>query len=152
MVLLGAVPAVFASGPEVVIRLVAPAALAPGAKAPVVVEMTLGQGWHVNGHAPSQSYLIPTVVSLTASGGALSAVRYPTPRERRYEFADEPLAVYEGKVRFESQLTLPETASGKVSIEGVLSYQACNDHQCFAPARAAFAGTVAVGRASAGKE
>jgi len=133
-----AVPAarpVAAAAPEVQVRLVAPARLAAGAKGTVAVEMELGRGWHVNSHMPSHEYLVPTTLDLTASSGTLSAVRYPSHVARRFEFADEPIAVYDGAVRFEAELAVPESAGGEIVVDAVLGYQACDDHQCYPPAR-----------------
>jgi DsbC/DsbD-like thiol-disulfide interchange protein len=131
--------------PQVEARLIAPATLAAGTTGAVVVEMTIGPGWHVNSHKPLQSFLIPTTATLTASAGALSEITYPEPVRRRFAFADEELAVYEGTVRFESQLSLPKPATGSVALDGVLSYQACNDSQCYPPAKVALKASVAVG-------
>jgi hypothetical protein len=124
-----------ADGPDIRAKVAAPASLAPGSKGTVVVEMTLGKGWHVNSHTPSEDFLIPTNVTLAASAGSLSAVRYPKDVERRFEFSEKPLRVYEGTVRFEADLTMPADGGGKVTLSGALSYQACNEQQCFAPAK-----------------
>ncbi len=124
-----------AAQPDVRARVVAPQQLNAGAPAVVVVEMTVGSGWHVNSHTPSEKYLIPTDVALKASAGTLSAIRYPRDVEKRFAFSDKPLRVYEGTVRFEADLSAPDGASGEASIQGELSYQACNDQQCFAPAK-----------------
>ncbi|MFI5181676.1 MAG: protein-disulfide reductase DsbD domain-containing protein [Thermoanaerobaculia bacterium] len=124
-----------ASKPDVKAALLAPRAAAPGSKTTVVVELTLGRGWHVNSHTPSESFLIPTNVTLASGTGRLSSVRYPKHVEKRFAFWEKPLAVYEGTVRFEADLEVPSGAAGKVAISGQLSYQACNDQQCFAPAK-----------------
>jgi len=137
------------SGPQVQARLIAPASLAAGGKGIVVLEMTLGPGWHVNSHRPLQSFLIPTTATLTTSSGTLSDIHYPEPVKKRFEFADQPLAVYHGTVRFESELALPATATGKVTLGGVLAYQPCNDSQCFPPAKATLNATVDVAGAQA---
>jgi hypothetical protein len=135
-----------AEGPDIRAKISAPASLAPGAKGTVVVEMTLGSGWHVNSHTPSEKFLIPTNVTLAASAGTLSAVRYPKDVERRFEFSETPLRVYEGTVRFEADLTLPGNASGKIAVSGAVAYQACDDKQCFAPAKIPLATSVAVSK------
>ena len=93
--------------PDVRARLIAPARVPAGSKATLVVEMAIGEHWHVNSHIPSEPYLIPMAVALTASRGALSAVRYPKDVKRSFEFADQPLRVYEGTVRFEADLEIP---------------------------------------------
>jgi len=133
-----------AEKPDVRARLIAPAELAAGSKGTIAVEMTIGGKWHVNSHTPSESYLIPTEVTLTASAGALSSVRYPGDVEKRFSFSDKPLRVYAGTVRFEADLDLPAGAGGSVSIAGSVSYQACDDKQCFAPAKIPLEATLAV--------
>ena len=129
-----AAPSLAAERPDVRAALQAPAKLAPGARATVTVELRIGEGWHVNSHAPADVFLVPTEVALAAPGAKLSAVRYPKDVERRFPFSDKPLRVYDGTVRFEADLELPRTATGNVTVEGSVSYQACNERQCFAPA------------------
>jgi DsbC/DsbD-like thiol-disulfide interchange protein len=133
-----------AEKPDVRARVDAPASLDAGAKGRIAVEMKLGSGWHVNSHTPSETYLIPTVVTLTASRGTLSPVRYPKDVEKQFSFSEKPLRVYEGTVRFEADLDLPADAIGPASIRGSLSYQACNDRQCFPPGKILLEASVAV--------
>jgi hypothetical protein len=133
-----------AEKPDVRAKVIAPARVGAASKATLVVEMATGAHWHVNSHTPSEPYLIPTSVALTASRGTLSAVRYPKDVERRFEFADKPLRVYEGTVRFEADLELPAGAAGDVRVAGDLSYQACNERQCFAPAKIPLEATMVV--------
>ena len=123
-----------AEKPEVRVALVAPPQLAPGARATVIIEMTLGSGWHVNSHAPGEKFLIPTEVNLTTTQGTFSEVRYPRHVEKRFAFADKAMLVYEGTARFEADLSLPAGASGDAVVAGTVVFQACNDRQCFAPA------------------
>lgn len=138
-------PLAAAEKPDVRARLIAPARLTSGSKTTLAVEMTIGSGWHVNSHMPSEPYLIPTNVSLTAPRGNLSAVRYPKDVSRRFEFSEKPLRVYEGTVRFEADLDVPAGAGGDLRMAGDLSYQACNERQCFAPAKIPLEATIAVG-------
>jgi thiol:disulfide interchange protein DsbD len=133
--LAGLAPPALAATPDVKARLLAPARLAAGATGTVVVEMTLGPGWHVNSQAPAQSFLIPTHLRLSTSAGTFSPVRYPRHILKRFEFSEEPLAVYEGKVNFEANLTLPDSAAGEIFLDGILRYQACDERTCFPPAK-----------------
>jgi thiol:disulfide interchange protein DsbD len=126
-------PSLLAQKPDVKVRLVSPTSSAAGAKTTVVVEMTLGPKWHVNSHTPAEDFLIPTDLTLKASAGKLSPIRYPKHVERKFAFSEKPLRVYEGTVRFEAYLDLPAGAKGTVSLSGTLGYQACNDEQCFMP-------------------
>jgi DsbC/DsbD-like thiol-disulfide interchange protein len=133
-----------ASKPEVRVGLVAPPQMAAGTRAVVVVEMTLGDGWHVNSHSPGEKFLIPTDVSLTATLGTLSEVRYPPHVEKHFAFADKPMLVYEGTVRFEADLSLPAGATGEAVVAGTVSFQSCNERQCFAPAKLPVEAKIAV--------
>ncbi len=133
-----------AEKPDVRAKIIVPASAPAGAKSTLAVELTLGPQWHVNSHTPSETFLIPTDLSLTTSAGTLSPVRYPSQVERRFSFSEKPLRVYEGTVRFETDLDLPSTAAGKAAIAGTLSYQACNDRQCFAPAKIPLDATIGI--------
>ena len=132
---LGSVVARAGDKPDVRARVIVAERAAAGSKVPVVVEMTISAGFHVNSHTPSDKFLIPTNVAAAASAGSLSAFRYPPDVEKRFSFSDKPLKVYEGTVRFDADLEVPADAKGEVQLEGALTYQACNDVQCFAPAK-----------------
>ncbi len=133
-----------AEKPDVRATLVAPPGATAGTRVALTVELTLGPGWHVNSHTPSEPFLIPTDVSLATTAGAVSEVRYPAQVERSFAFSDKPLRVYEGTVRFEAELSLPDTATGSARISAVVSYQACNDRQCFAPAKVPIEASIAI--------
>jgi DsbC/DsbD-like thiol-disulfide interchange protein len=131
----GISPPLGADKPDVQARLLAAERQSSPSKSVIVVEMRIGPGWHVNSHTPSEKFLIPTTVVLTSSAGAFSPVRYPKDVEKRFSFSPKPLRVYEGTVRFETDLELPAGAAGAAEITGGLDYQACNQNMCFAPAR-----------------
>ena len=133
-----------AEKPDVRARLLVPESAAAGSRVPIAVEMSLGPGWHVNSHTPAEKFLIPTELHLTATAGALAPIRYPPHVERRFEFAETAMLVYEGTVRFETELTLPADAGDRVSIAGSVSFQACNEKQCFPPSRIALEATLVV--------
>jgi hypothetical protein len=133
-----------AEAPDVHARLVVATSIAPGTKGTIVVLLDVGSAWHVNSHTPSDAFLIPTDIDLAASIGTLSPVRYPQDVERRFPFSEKPLKVYEGAVAFEIELELPSTATAEVSLSGTLSYQACNDRQCFPPAALPLAAVIRV--------
>lgn len=133
-----------AEKPQVQAKLIAPAQAPTASKQTVTVEMTIGSKWHVNSHTPSETYLIPTDVALKSSAGALSPVRYPRDIEKRFSFSDKPLRVYEGTVRFEVELEIPAAAAGPLSVAGTVSYQACDDQQCYAPAKISVEASIVV--------
>ena len=138
----------YAEKPDVRAKIIVPSGVPAGAKATLVVELTLGPTWHVNSHTPSESFLIPTNLSLTTSAGTLSPVRYPPQVERQFSFSEKPLRVYEGTVRFETDLELSPAAAGTAAITGTLSYQACNNQQCFAPAKIPLDANIVIARST----
>ncbi len=144
LAILAVAPSLLAQKPDVKVRLILPASAAPGAKTTVIVEMALGPKWHVNSHTPAEDFLIPTNLTLEASGGKVSAFRYPKQVERKFAFSDKPLRVYEGTVRFEADVDLPAGAKGTVSVSGTLGYQACNEEQCFMPVKVPLEGKLPV--------
>ena len=133
-----------AEGPDVKARILGPSRVASGSKTTLRVEMTIAPCRHVNSHTPSESFLIPTTVSLKTSAGSLSPIRYPKDVEKSFSFSDKPLRVYEGVILIETDLQLPGDASGELSLSGELSYQACNDKQCFPPKKLPLEARIAV--------
>jgi thiol:disulfide interchange protein DsbD len=111
--------------------------LHPGAAAAAAVILTVERGWHVNAREPSLEYLIPTGLELKAPPGIdISPVSYPEPRVQKFEFAPEPLRVYEGESALRFDLRAREEAPpGPRRIEGTLTVQACSHNLCLAPAR-----------------
>ena len=66
--------------------------------------------------------------------GITATVKYPKAVMKKFDFADQPIAVYEVTVTIE--VVLKKT--GDISITGqprlLLNYQACNDSACLTPA------------------
>jgi len=68
------------------------------------------------------------------AGISVSFVRYPDPLTRTFEFADKPLAVYEGETLITVQLQADRTAkSGRTNLSATLRVQACDEKVCYAP-------------------
>ena len=138
-----AAPAADLPRPEEVVTPTAFASLSglhPGGRVRIAVAADVLEGWHVNAHVPSSDYLIPTVVELEAPPGiVVGEPTYPEGEMVTFEFADEPLRVYEG--RFYVVVTLEAAAgadTGPRRLEGTLSYQPCSDRICLAPAEVRF--------------
>jgi thioredoxin:protein disulfide reductase len=101
------------------------------------IDAQIAASFHVNSHTPSEEYLIPTSVSLTLPPGVTAGEpRYPAGAMKKFSFAEKPLSVYEG--RFSVDVPLTWSAAGPVPVSGKVSFQACNDTQCYAPASIAF--------------
>ena len=120
--------------------------LHPGGQLRLALAGDVIDGWHVNAHEPSADYLIPTSLQLKAPPGLkISEATYPDGEMVTFEFADEPLLVYEG--RFYILLTISAAAgadTGSRWLEGILSYQPCSDRICLPPADVPFEIEIAV--------
>jgi len=129
------------------LRLAAAAtAFAPGTTARLVAIADVEPGWHLQAHVPTFDYLIPTVLTIEAPPGWPGAtVAYPQPEMYRFGFAEEELAVYQGRVRFFVDQPVPADAAGEVTLRATLRYQACDDRQCLPPVERTAEVSVAIG-------
>ncbi len=97
-----------------------------------VITAHIANGWHVNSNTPTESYAIPTV--LTLDGAKLESVTYPKQEMRAFEFTDgKPIAVYTGTVEIPFTAKL---AAGATKIHATLQYQSCSDKMCLPPKKA----------------
>jgi hypothetical protein len=61
-------------------------------------------------------------------------VVYPKATEKKFPFADKPLAVYEGDAELKTTLKIEKTAKkGERSIPASLRIQACDNQVCYPP-------------------
>ncbi len=112
---------------------------ARGGQTGLEVWAEIARGWHINGHQPTDPFLIPTEVRFVLPPGiSTDTVNYPKPDQKAFAFAPgKQLLVYAGKVGMTTALNVPADFVGtRVSIEAILQYQACNDSTCLPPATA----------------
>jgi DsbC/DsbD-like thiol-disulfide interchange protein len=108
--------------------------VAKGQTARGTVLMTIPGGLHVNSNRPSSEYAIPTVVTVRGSGVRLGRVTYPRGRNRKFQFSENAINVYEGRVSFPFTITVPANFRGKrVRVTASVKYQACTDEVCYPP-------------------
>ena len=98
------------------------------------VLMTIPGGLHVNSNRPSSEYAIPTVVTVRGSGVRLGRITYPRGRNRKFQFSENAINVYEGRVSFPFTVTVPANFRGRtVRVTASVKYQACTDEVCYPP-------------------
>jgi hypothetical protein len=106
--------------------------VAAGKSTPVALHFRIAQGLHINSHAPSDEYLIPTVFSIPGNEGVkLDAASYPNGAS--ITLPSDPktkLSVYTGEFIIQAKIMSP---AGNHLVQGKLRYQACNDSQCLPP-------------------
>jgi uncharacterized protein YyaL (SSP411 family) len=92
-----------------------------------VLDLDVLEGWHVNAHAASLPFLVPTAIE--AGSGALRSVRYPDGETLQGSAGLEPVAVYRGRVRIEGEIEVREGVPPSLR----LTYQACDELRCLPP-------------------
>ena len=109
-------------------------AAARGSTARGVITMSIPGGLHVNSNRPSSQYAIATTVRISGSGLRGAAVSYPRGRNRKFEFSENPINVYEGTVRSPFSVKIPANFRGSaVRLRAVVHYQACTNEVCYPP-------------------
>jgi len=109
-------------------------AVARGAKARGVITMNIPGGLHVNSNRPSSQYAIATSVKIGGDGVRGATVSYPRGKDRKFQFSDSAINVYEGAVRFPFSISVPANFRGNtVRLRAVVHYQACTNEVCYPP-------------------
>jgi DsbC/DsbD-like thiol-disulfide interchange protein len=108
--------------------------VARGSTTKGTVTMSIPGGLHVNSSRPGSEYAIPTSVRVTATGAKAGGVTYPRGRSRKFAFSEDSLNVYEGRVTFNFNLTVPANFRGNsVRVRATVHYQACTNEVCYPP-------------------
>ena len=108
-----------------------------GSELKIVVAAEITKGFHINDHQPTLDYLISTkVVWEPYPAISPGKMAYPSGEMKTFEFSDSAISVYEGTLLIGGSLGLSSRLTpGEHSLQGTLSYQACNEKACFPPTR-----------------
>jgi thioredoxin:protein disulfide reductase len=120
---------------EVVKVVAQPVEIAAGSSSAATVRLTIQSGYHINANPPTYPYLIATdLVISPADGISVGPVTYPKPLNRKFVFAEKPLAVYEGETEVKATLKADKSAKqGQQSLAAKLRIQACDEQVCYPP-------------------
>jgi thiol:disulfide interchange protein DsbD len=121
-----------------------PVAIVAGGRATAQVHLAILPGWHINANPPNPDYMIPTEIALAGAAGVRAgAPHYPLAHGVKLSFEDSELQVYDGSATLGIPLTASAQASnGTHTLQGTLTFQACDDKVCLPPQDLPF--TVAV--------
>ena len=98
------------------------------------VVLSIPGGLHVNSNRPASEYSIPTLVSVRGRGVRVSRVSYPRGKNRKFQFSENLINVYEGRTRFPFTVSVPANFRGNfVRLNVAVKYQACTDEVCYPP-------------------
>lgn len=106
-----------------------------GRKARATVVLDIPHDLHTNSNRPGSEYAIPTTVKVTpVSGVKIGSVIYPRGMNKKFEFAAKALNIYEGRVEFAFDVTVPRSyRKQNIEIEVSVRYQACTTEVCYPP-------------------
>jgi hypothetical protein len=128
-------PSQIKSSADVVKASAANVSVAAGSSTDAVITLSISSGFHVNANPATFDYLIATAVTPgKAEGINAGKPAYPASQKKKFQFAEEPLAVYEGDVQVKLPIgTDPGTAKGARAMPLDVRVQACDHEQCFPP-------------------
>ena len=108
--------------------------VARGSSARGSIVLSIPGGLHVNSSRPRSEYAIPTTVRLSGTGVRVSGPTFPRGVNRKFQFSENVINVYEGTVRFPFTVNVPAGFKGdSVRVRAVVRYQACTDEVCYPP-------------------
>ncbi len=113
--------------------------IVPGGEGEAVVSLTIQDGWHLYANPTGVPELNPTTIDLDRTSEPLATllkVTYPAGEAKVLgSIGTEKVPLYEGKVPLIVRIRLAADAKpGTIRMKLQLSYQACNDRLCLAPA------------------
>ena len=128
-------PAGISSSADVVGVRAADVSIPVGGNADATVTLSISPGYHVNANPATFSYLIPTAVDPGKAEGIIAGKPiYPVAQKEKFQFADEPLAVYESEVQIRLPLRVEANAGkGARPLLVDVRVQACDSEKCYAP-------------------
>ena len=98
------------------------------------IVLSIPGGLHVNSSRPNSEYAIPTSVRVSGQGVRSGGISYPRGRNRKFQFSENVINVYEGRVSIPFTVTVPANFRGDtVRVRAVVRYQACTDEVCYPP-------------------
>ena len=121
-----------------VVKVIVPSAIniVAGRSAEGIVILSISGGYHINANPATFPYLIATEVA-PGKAEAITTDKpiYPAAQKQKFQFEEQPLAVYQG----ETQIRLPlradaKAAAGARSLPITVRVQACDNEKCYPPA------------------
>lgn len=89
---------------------------------------------HVNSSIPENEFTIPTTVKFSGKGVKITELKYPKGTNRKFEFSETPINVYEKRAVMNFSFFVSRFFKGKeITIRAVVGYQACTIEVCYPP-------------------
>ena len=121
--------------PEDVLRVtVSNVEVQAGKTGQAAVRLAIKEGYHINAN-PASQYQIATLLTIEPSDGLTAgAPVYPPSLTRKFQFSEQPLAVYEKEATINVPVTATTAAAkGERNVSARLKFQACDEQVCYPP-------------------
>lgn len=106
----------------------------PGKLGKGSIVLSIPKELHINSNKPTDEFMIPTEISLSGKELKNFRITYPKGKDRKFEFSEEKINVYEGKNLISFTFEIPKKLKSKViNIRALVSYQACSNEVCYQP-------------------
>ncbi|MBM3311702.1 MAG: DUF255 domain-containing protein [Candidatus Aminicenantes bacterium] len=114
--------------------------LKPGQAYTLTLELTIRPPFHINSDQPTEDFLVGTTVDFKPVAGVVfDKIKFPPAEVRKLALAENPLSIFEGRVRVTAEVALSPAFKGdSLVIEGTVGYQACDDQSCLPPSDVSF--------------
>ena len=114
--------------------------LKPGEQSELLVIIDIPRGLHTQSNKPLDRFLIPTTVEVRAQQGAtIGNPVYPPGEIEHYEKLGGDLSVYSGRTTIKVPFQVaPDASPGELKFAGTVTYQRCDDDECFPTVKADF--------------
>jgi DsbC/DsbD-like thiol-disulfide interchange protein len=120
-------------------------AVSRGSTVKGTIVISIPEGLHVNSNTPNSEYAIATAVRLSGVGFKPGTIEYPEGTNRKFQFSETELNVYEGEIAVPFSVVVPKTFRGKtLTVKAVVRYQACTEEVCYPPKNKEIVMTTAV--------
>jgi hypothetical protein len=106
----------------------------PGSKNKGTITLSIPKELHINSNKPTTEYMIPTEIKFSSNQAKIIKISYPRGKNKKFDFSEEPINVYDGKTTIKFDFTVHKTLKGKIiKIRVIASYQACTNEVCYQP-------------------
>lgn len=96
--------------------------------------LTIPKELHINSNTPTSEFMIPTEIELISKAIKNLKAIYPKGKDRKFEFSEEAINVYEGKTIIPITFSIPKNFKNKtLNIRAFVTYQACSNEVCYQP-------------------
>ncbi|MBA3241491.1 MAG: hypothetical protein H0T60_09745 [Acidobacteria bacterium] len=121
--------------PQVVTASVEEVKIDADGSAEASVRLDIAEGYHVNANPPSDKFYIGTELQAEPQEGITPGKPvYPPALTKKFSFAEQPLAVYEGRAVIKLPLRAERLAAkGRHTFKARIRVQPCNDLACLPP-------------------